>query len=252
MYLPIRISSNVDLLTNSVGVIFGAVLAVSITSWTSWLAYLVSWRNHLFHQNKETDFGLALLALWIFGQINPTLPMLGNLFINEVAEQPFVASVSTPFNPWASLTVMLNLLMIGVLLMTLLRIPRHIVNSLLAVLGSVALLKFIIASVLLKSSALLLWINGEAVLGISSGMIVLSIVVRLPRHWLIYISATMTLTYFTLVNLDIPSNSPALGTSIYQWREGHLRNYNGLAQIISQIFPMLLLFHLWRARKPSV
>ncbi len=248
MYLPQRTSSNLDLLTNSVGMAFGALLAVSITSWTSWFAHLTHWRNHLFHPEKEMDFGLALLALWMFGQINPALPMLGNLFIREATRQPFVASIPAPFNGWESLTVMLNLLMVGALLITLLRIPRHIGNTLLVVLGGVALVKFTIAAVLLKSSALLLWINSEAMLGIASGMVLLLIAVRLPRRQLIYLGAAMTLSYFTLVNLDISHNSPALGMAVYQWNQGHLRNYNGLAQTISLIFPVLLLFHLWRVR----
>lgn len=251
MYLPQRTSSNVDLLTNSAGMLCGAVLAVSITSWTSWFARLSRWRNAMFNQGKEMDFGLALLALWMFGQINPTLPMLGNLFINEVARQPFMATVSTPFNGGESLTVMLNLLMLGTLLMTLLRVPRHIINTLLVVLGGVAAVKFSTAAVLLKSSALLLWINGEAMLGIASGMVLLLIGVRLPRKGLIYLGAAMTLGYFILVNLDIPRNSPALGMSVYQWNQGHLRNYNGLAQTISLIFPVLLLWHLWRVRTLS-
>jgi hypothetical protein len=146
---------------------------------------------------------------------------------------------------------MLNLLMLGTLLMTLLRVPRHIINTLLVVLGGVAVVKFSTAAVLLKSSALLLWINGEAMLGIASGMVLLLIGVRLPRKGLIYLGAAMTLGYFILVNLDIPRNSPALGMSVYQWNQGHLRNYNGLAQTISLIFPVLLLWHLWRVRTLS-
>ena len=249
MYLPVRSSSNLDLLTNSAGMWCGSILAVSITSWTSWFASLTHWRNRLFNPEKEMDFGLALLALWMFGQINPTLPMLGNLFINEVARRPFVTTIAEPFNAWESLTVMLNLLMVGALLMTLLRSPRRIAHTLLGVLGGVALVKFIIAAILLKSSALLLWINGEAMLGIAAGMLLLLIAVRLPRISLIYWAAATTLCYFTLVNLDIPRNSPAISMKIYQWNQGHLRNYNGLAQTISLIFPVLLLFHFWRIYK---
>ncbi len=172
--------------------------------------------------------------------------MLGNLFINDVAQQPFVTTVSSPFNTWASLVVLLNLLMLGALLLTLLRHPLHILLTLFAVLGSVALIKFAIASILLKSSALLLWINAEAVLGISVGVILLRLAVHLPRPWLRYLGMVTALGYWILFNLT--SNSPNLGTSIYQWSSGHLRNYNGLAQTIAHIFPLLLLFHLARTR----
>jgi hypothetical protein len=37
--------------------------------------------------------------------------------------------------------------------------------------------------------------------------------------------------------------------SIYHWHYGHLLNYNGLAETITLVFPLLLLFHLWRIRK---
>lgn len=243
MYLPVRTSSNVDILTNTAGAALGAMLAVTITAWTDWHFRLVAWRNHWFH---PSDVGLALLCLWLFGQTNPSLPMLGNLFINDVAEQPFVATVSTPFNPLASFSVLLNLLMLGFLLFTLLRHPPHILRTLSAVLSGLALIKFLIASVLLKSSALLMWINAEAMLGITVGMILLRLAVHLPRPWRHTLGVATTLGYFILINLT--HNSPSLGMTIYHWNSGHLRNYNGLAQTIAQIFPLLLLFHLARTR----
>ena len=161
MYLPARISSNMDLLSNSVGALLGALLAVSITSWAWFYNRLTRWRSDFFHQGKEMDFGLALLALWMFGQINPSLPMLGNVFISEVARQPFVTLPHNPFDWWESGAVTLNLLMLGALMLTLLRFPRNIATSLLTVLSVVALAKFATAAVLLKSWALLLWINSE-------------------------------------------------------------------------------------------
>lgn len=243
MYLPIRISSNVDILTNTAGAALGAMLAITLTAWTDWHIRLVAWRNQWFY---PSDFGLALLCLWVFGQTNPSLPMLGNLFINDVADQPFVATVSIPFSPLASFTVLLNLLMLGFLLLTLLCHAPHILRTLSGVLGSVALIKFIIASVLLKSSALLVWINAEAVLGITVGVILLRLAVHLPRPWLHILGVITALGYFILINLT--SNGPSLGATIYQWNSGHLRNYNGLAQTIAHIFPLLLLFHLARRR----
>ena len=82
MYLPARISSNMDMLSNSMGMLIGALLAVSMVSWSRLLTRLMHSRNNLFQHGKEMDFGLALLMLWMFGQINPSLPMLGNVFIS--------------------------------------------------------------------------------------------------------------------------------------------------------------------------
>ncbi|HXU92326.1 MAG TPA: VanZ family protein [Gallionella sp.] len=249
MYLPSRVSSNTDLLTNTLGTLIGALLAVRITSWPWLFSRLVQWRSGLFHHGKEMDFGLALLVLWMFGQINPSLPMLGNVFISEVARQPFAVPVPAPFDPLESCAVTLNLLMLGTLLLTLLRVPRNVTTALLVVLSTVALAKFVAAAMLLKSWALLLWINGEAMVGMLLGMLLLIAVLWLPRAAAITLGALAAIGHFVIANFTSDQNSPAAAASIYHWHYGHLLNYNGLAQTITLIFPLLLLFHLWRIRK---
>ncbi|MFA6921067.1 MAG: VanZ family protein [Gallionella sp.] len=248
MYLPARISSNLDVLTNSSGTLLGALLAVSIASWTWFRHCLTRWRSSLFHHGKEMDFGLALLALWVFGQINPSLPMLGNVFITEGVREPFVSTLPEPFGWWASIAVALNLLMLGALLLTLLRTPRRVVTTLLAVLSVVALVKFVAAALLLKSWALLLWINGEAMLGMLLGLTLLIAVLWLPRAVVIGFGGVVSLGYFVIVNFVVDTNTPAAAMSVYHWHYRHLLNFNGLAQTLAMIFPLLLLFHFWRIR----
>ena len=79
MYLPVRISSNLDLLANSSGALVGALLAVSIAPREWFALHLTHWRVRIFHGGREVDFGLALVALWMFAQVNPSLPMLNRL-----------------------------------------------------------------------------------------------------------------------------------------------------------------------------
>jgi VanZ family protein len=249
MYLPKRTSSNLDLLTNSAGALIGALLAASIASWTGIFSRLSHWRSHFFHHGKEMDFGLALLALWVFGQINPSLPMLGNVFISGVARKPFITLPNAPFNGWETVAVSLNLLMLGILILTLLRAPRNIVTVVLVILSAVALVKFITAALLLKSWALLLWVNSEAVLGMLLGIMLLFAALPLPRNVAIRFGAAAAICHFAIVNFVFDDNSPSAAMSIYHWHYGHLLNYNGLAQTITLAFPLLLLFHLWRIRK---
>jgi len=249
MYLPTRISSNMDVLSNSVGMLMGALLAVGISLWPWLIARLTHSRSSLFRQGKEMDFGLAMLMLWMFVQINPSLPMLGNVFISEVARQPFVTQPPAPFDGWECIAVALNLLMLGTLLLTLLRVPRNVVTALLVILSVVALVKFISAMLLLRSWALLLWINSEAVLGMLMGLLMLLVQLWLKRTAAIGSGAMVALVYFIVVNFVVDGNTPSAAMPIYHWHYGHLLNYNGLAQTITLIFPLLLLFHLWRIRK---
>ncbi len=248
MYLPTRISSNLDLLTNSSGALLGALLAVSIAPHPWFKDYLAHRRLHLFQAGSNRNMGLSLAALWIFAQINPSLPMLGNVFISKVARVPFAAVQPEPFRWLESVAVALNLLMLGMLLLTLLRQRRHAVNALLMVLCVVALAKFVTAALLLKSWALLLWLNSEAVFGIFVGMLLLAAATRLPRTQLLWTAAGVALTYLVLAHGVLESRMPSATMRLYQWKYGHLLNYNGLSQTIAFVLPFLMLGYLWRIR----
>jgi VanZ family protein len=248
MYLPTRTSSNLDLLTNASGAMCGAIFALSITRWTDLYATCTRLRLEFFRDGKQIDFGLALLALWMFVQINPSLPMLGNVFISATAHQPFVRAVGSPFDAWESVAVGLNLLMLSGLLLTVLRQKMHALSLTLLVLIGVASLKFLTALALLKSSALLLWINPEAMLGLFCGILILVAIQNLSRLNLRRIIALVIVAYLLVAHLILTS-SPAAAMSIYVWRYGHLLNYNDLCQTITTLFPVLLILHIWRVRK---
>ena len=80
-------------------------------------------------------------------------------------------------------------------------------------------------------------------------MLLLLAMLWLPRSAAIVSGTAVTLGYFVIVNFVFDDNTPAAAMPIYHWHYGHLLNYNGLAQTIALIFPLLLLFHLWRTRK---
>jgi VanZ family protein len=248
MYLPARVSSNLDLLNNSISTLAGALLAAGIAP-SAWFAVrLAHWRMRLFHTRGGRDFGLALVALWMFAQINPSRPMLGNVFITGGARPIFEAVHDQPFNWMGSTAVALNLLMLGMLLLLLLRWRHHAVSVLLLVIGVVAVAKFIAAAVLLKSWALLLWLNSEAMLGILVGMLLLVAASWLPHIWLVRAAATTAATHLLMTQWVLDSNAPAAAMRLYQWHYVHLLNYNGLSQTVALVFPFLLLVYLWRVR----
>ena len=247
MYLPMRTSSNADILTNGIGGLAGALVAASVEG-RAWFIRVTQWRIGLFRQGYGVDFGLALVMLWMFAQINPSLPMLGNVFITEPAFRMLVAVPEEPFNIWESMAVALNLLMVGALLLSLLRIRRHVVLGLVLLLSAVALAKFIAAALLLKSWALLLWLNGEAILGIVIGVLLITGVAWLPQSRLIWATALGALSYVVLSYWVLDSGAPSAAMRLYQWRYGHLGNYNRLSHAVSLIFPLLLGGYLWWAR----
>lgn len=245
MYLPTRVSSNSDLLSNSIGALCGAVLALKIAEY-AWFSRIKNWHEKWFKRGTIIDFGLALVALWTFAQINPSLPMLGSVFISEVARWPFDIVPAAPFNWIECAEVALNLLLLGILLSSLLRERRHTVNALLLVLCAVTLFKFFAAAVLLKSWALLLWLNSEAMLGIIAGLLLLVAALRLSRVWLLGFGALAAISYLVLVLGLIVGSTPSAAMRLYHWHYLHMLNYNGLSQLVLVLFPVLLFGYLWR------
>lgn len=245
MYFPTRVSSNSDLLSNSIGAFCGAAFALKIAEY-AWFSRIKNWHEKWFERGTISDFGLALAALWMFAQINPSLPMLGSVFVSEVARWPFDIVPAAPFNWIECAEVALNLLLLGVLLSTLLRDRRHTMNALLLVLCSVTLSKFIAAAVLLKSWALLLWLNSEAMLGIIAGLLLLIAALRLSRIWLLGFGALAAISYLALVLGLLVGNTPSAALRLYHWHYLHMLNYNGLSQLVLVLFPILLLGYLWR------
>lgn len=246
-WLPGRISSNADIVSNTTGMFIGALLAVTMVR-QLWFGRVTEWRIGLFRKGAGVDFGLALMMLWMFAQINPSLPMLGNVFITEPVYGMFVAMPDEPFVVWESLAIALNLMMAGLLLLTLLRERRHAVVGVVLMLCTVALAKFVAAATLLKSWALLLWLNGEAMLGIIIGLLLMVSTGWMSRAWLFRATALAALSYLVLVHWVLDSGTPSAAMRLYYWRYGHLRNYVGLSQTVSSLFPLLLGGYLWWAR----
>lgn len=245
-YLPMRTSSSLDILSNAVGTLAGALLAVRIAP-TSWFAAISNWRHARIRRGAGADFGLALVALWMFVQVNPSLPMLGNIFISETERAPFQPAPIEPFNWMVVSAAALNLLMLGCLYLTLLRHRRYALTAVVLTMSLVALGKFLAAALLFNSWALLLWLNSESMLGIVAGLSLLAIATRLSSRMVALCAAVAAIGYLAedLLRGGVP---PGL-SRLYHVREGHFTTYNGMSHIILTLFPLLLLGYLWRARK---
>lgn len=248
MYLPVRTSSNLDILTNTAGAVAGALMAIRIAS-STWFAALARGRQRLVRRGKGVDFGVALGALWVFAQVNPSLPMLGNVFINEPERAPFQPAPAAPFAWPASAATALNLLMLGCLYMTLLRRRRDALVAVVLTVSLVAVCKFVAAALLFKSWALLLWLNGESLLGVLAGLVLLALAAALPNRVLSACAALAAAAYAALGEGVLDASVPRGLARLYYWREGHFTTYNGLSHLILLLFPLLLLGYLWRARK---
>ena len=75
MFLPSRIASNVDLISNSAGAAAGALGALLLTLWHNPLG---AWRRRLVRADRLGDCGMFVVALWILIQFHPSPLALGS------------------------------------------------------------------------------------------------------------------------------------------------------------------------------
>ena len=88
LYLPSRIASNVDLASNTAGGLFGALLGVAATPLLVRGHGLHRLRDRTFRRGGAIDFGLLLIGLWLFSQLNPETLLYGNGDLRDLFQPP--------------------------------------------------------------------------------------------------------------------------------------------------------------------
>ncbi len=75
-FLPVRVSSPVDLLANGTGALLGSLLGVWVKPWLLHAGGLHLWRDRWFRRGADIDFAMLLLVLWPLTQFLPgSLPL---------------------------------------------------------------------------------------------------------------------------------------------------------------------------------
>jgi MFS superfamily sulfate permease-like transporter len=97
---------------------------------------------------------------------------------------------------------------------------------------------------MLKRGEFLAWVNGSVALGALLAAVCLSVVVSLKRRW----QALLALCCLVLaegVEAAWPLHSSTHGlASLFRWRYGHVQDFNGLTETLSQMWPYLAAVYL--------
>ncbi|HWN30802.1 MAG TPA: hypothetical protein VNN78_05475, partial [Burkholderiales bacterium] len=239
MYLPTRTSSTLDVLTNGLGGLIGALFAARQDVRKLIVIHLADFRDRWFIPGNLGDLGLVLLGLWFISQLNPSLQFLGIVPFSDSS------ALARGFSMLGSLSVMCNLIGVGLLSMLLLRSAKAAVAVTLALVLAASLIKLVAAAVLLKPEALLQWLTAESVIGIGYGLFAVAAALLLSRRGVVLLS-TFTLVIGIIISHLHPNDAhsaPAL--RLFSWHYGHLLNFTGLARIVAELWPFLVLAYLY-------
>lgn len=264
--LPMRVSSNVDLLFNSLGAAAGiaAALVVHKLGWVDrWQALRERWFI------ERSAGGLTLLVLWPLGLLFPTPVALGLGRGLPRLQEPIAEWLEgTSVQQWASdrlgtapdlsqlspvaevATTALGLLAPCLLAYTIARTgwPR------LALAGGLAALGF---SATTLSTALnfgpqhgLAWLTSLALLGLAAGLLLAVAAARLAAPTCVALGL-VALTALIVAVAQAPED-PYFSQSLHAWEQGDFIRFHGAAQWIGWLWPFVaVLYLLLRTARPA-
>lgn len=253
-YLPSRVPSNLDLITNSAGAALGAVAGVLLTPYLLEKSRLIQLRRHWFLH--EASRGLIVAGLWPFAQIYPQAYLFGH---GQLLPK-LSAWWSTPIDLitlirrdpqltieqyWLAETIITACGLTGALL-TLLCIlrktaPKVVLIVLLALSAFVS--KALSNALLFSPEQAFVWLTPGAQAGILVSLIMLCGLSFAPPTAQRRVAALVLLISLIVVNAA-PANPYFLAT-LQTWVQGKLLNFNGAVQFLALAWPFLALWFLY-------
>lgn len=244
-YLPGRVSSNLDLITNTVGALVGAVLAARARAAPVIARRLATWRARLFVPGGEVDLGIALVALWFFSQLDPSLPLLGVVFFSTgIQAQLAGLGADNAFRFLGPVSVSLTLTSLGLMLMLLMRTHRSALAALALLVWIAALMKLVAAGILLRSEAAFLWVSNEVVWAIILGAVLVLLATLLPRRHVFLLCGLVLIATIALALVKPGEPQSFLSLRFFRWSDLQLMRYTGLSSAVAAAWPWAALLYL--------
>ena len=241
-YLPARVPTNLDVLCNIAGAAIGAALGQHFTPLIGG-GPLSRLRAANFLSGTDVDFGLVLLALWLFTQLNPAALLFGAGDLRDFfatfegrARRPEFFVLIEAFTTAANLVVV-------ALLVSALAVPGRPVRTMVAGMVLAALVVHTAAlAILMRAENVFAWLTQGAQLGLAAGFAAALAALALPRVARLALAAVLLLAASVLVNLS-PTN-PYLAATLKVWQQGHFLNFNGLTRLVSALWPLAAMGYL--------
>jgi VanZ family protein len=260
-FLPSRVPSNLDLATNALGCLAGAIVGAYFAPMLLDRSRLYQLRQNWFAAHASQ--GLVLVALWPLAQVYPQSYLFGNGQILPTLSEwlsewldsdiDLVAmirpgAIMTVEQYWLSETIITACGMTGAAL-TLLCLTRRTapkMSLVVLLVGTGLVVKTLASSLFFAPENALAWITPGAEGGFLIGLIMLAGLAFAPQVAQRRL-AVVTLVLSLIVVNTIPSN-PYFVSTLQAWQQGKFLNFNGAAEFLGMAWPV---FALWFLLLPS-
>jgi VanZ family protein len=238
-YLPARFASNLDVACNALGAALGGAAA---------LVLLPRFGGHRLREESflpgpDIDFGLVLIALWLFLQLNPAMLLFGAGDLRPLlAPGPGRSYGPEFFIRIEAGIAAANLVAVGLLLSALAAPGRPLRLMLIGLIAAALAVKTAAFGVLMQSEQAFAWLTPGAEAGLAAGLAVALAALALPRTPRLVLAAMLVMAATVFVNLAPPN--PYFTATLKVWQQGHFLNFNGLTRLVGTLWPFAALGYL--------
>lgn len=245
-YLPSRVPSNLDLLSNTAGGLLGTLAGLRLAPILLDGGRLHAWRERRFLSGTTGDRGLLLLGLWLLAQLNPETFLFGNGNLRSLLGLPAAfAFEAGHFIEMEMATVAAHTLAIALIASRLAR--NHPLRLPGVLIGAAMLVKTFALLLLMQGTLGFAWLTPGTLGGLALGSVLALWALERPIGERQALAAMALMLATVLANL-MPDN-PYLEDSLRVWQQGHFLNFNGLTRLISSLWPFLALPWLMLSRR---
>lgn len=244
MFMPTRIASNVDILTNSLGGLIGA-LASPLFAPTRILGIrLTRLRAQWFVYGISADVGLILVFIWLITQTHPNAQLFGTGNLRDTFALPLWL-IHTPqlLVVVEAAVAGLNLLGVGLLVVALTRetMPRGLAVA--AVLAAGLTSKTLAAYFLSKGAAPFAWLTPGVIVGLLVSSVVLYALTRVPRR-VQWMAAGLSLAAAVIIINIAPENPyQTVPRQLLAGGATHFLSFSAIVRALSELWPFLAVIY---------
>ncbi|MBI1989510.1 MAG: VanZ family protein [Betaproteobacteria bacterium] len=250
MFLPVRIASNVDLLSNGAGAASGALAAWLLTRESTPLMAL---RARAVRGNALGNCGLILIALWILVQFHPAPLALGSGDLREALGLPPLFAYTPQSYLRAEAGVAAFAVMgISLLVSVLMRPQRYAMPAIALTLLLTLAAKSIAAVTLGRAAQWLQWLTPGVAAGTAGGIVLFALMLRLAPVARAALAIFCIAAGVCIVNATPENPYQAVPVFMLSPQPTHLANFGHIVRALSQLWPLaavIWLFALLRSER---
>ena len=259
-FLPTRVSSNLDLITNVLGALIGAAIALLTSRFFLHESALLGLRDRWFSQ--EASRGLIVAGTWPLAQVYPQGYLFGHgqltPIVSEWLSDGFGISVDPIALVWPDLQLTAGQFWLAetiisacgmcaavLALLCVLRQRAPAWPLIMFLTGLALAVKSMATALLFAPENAFVWLTPGARGGVLLGLIMLIGLRLLSPPLQRRVAILMLLISLAVVNL-VPAN-PYFVATLQRWVQGKFLSFNGAAQFLSLAWPFLALWFLLHA-----